>query len=110
MESPPQESYAISEYNEFGIHRQAIMDGRYKVIWQRPADKAWFDRAVGKRKYFPSVSFGKEVVQIFDLKNDPLETEDLRDSPPARANELAKIIRDFVAASPGRLQVAKPGS
>ena len=31
----------ISEYNEFGIRRQAIIGERY-VIWQRPADTAAF--------------------------------------------------------------------
>lgn len=99
FEAPFEPPYVISEYNEFGIHRQAIMDGRYKVIWQRPADEDWFNKAVGNRKWFPSVSFGKEVVDVFDLKEDPKEINNLRGSPPKRAMELLQILRDFVENS-----------
>ena len=102
LEEPKKGSYAISEYNEFGIHRQAIVDARYKVIWQRPADEKWFDKAVKSRKYFPSVSFGKEVVRVFDLVNDPKEAVDLSGDPPPRAKQLLQILRDFVTKAPAK--------
>ncbi len=102
IQPPVEDSYVISEYNEFGIHRQAIMDKRYKVIWQKPATKKWFNRAVKKRAYFPSVSFDKEVIQIFDLVKDPNENRNLVDSPPARARELLQTLREFVANSKGK--------
>lgn len=91
--------HIISEYNEFGIHRQAIVGPRYKVIWQRPADEAWYMRAAKKKEYFPSVSFGKEVVRVFDLKADPGETKDLASQMPPEAAELLKTLREFVAQS-----------
>jgi arylsulfatase A-like enzyme len=93
---PSPKGWVISEYNEFGIHRQAIVGQRYKVIWQRPADAAWFDREVKKRAYFPSVSFDKEVITVFDLEADPKERVNLALSPPKRASELLHILRDFV--------------
>ena len=39
----------ISEYNEFGIHRQAIRGRSHKVVWQRPADEAWYLRTAKKK-------------------------------------------------------------
>lgn len=89
----------ISEYNEFGIHRQAIIGPRYKVVWQRPADQAWFNREVKDRKYFPSVSFDKDVIHVFDLKNDPLEKKDLSAEMPKQAAVLLKELKDFVLLS-----------
>ena len=93
---PEGNPWVISEYNEFGIHRQAIIGPRYKVIWQRPADAAWFDKAVNKRAYFPSVSFDSEVVRIFDLVLDPGETLNLANKPPRKASKLLSILRGFV--------------
>ena len=89
----------ISEYNEFGIHRQAIVGERYKVIWQRPADEAWYMRTAKKKEYFPSVSFDKEVVRVFDLKSDPQEKVDLASQKIPEAERLLQQLRDFVAAS-----------
>jgi arylsulfatase A-like enzyme len=91
--------HVISEYNEHGIHRQAIVGKRYKVIWQKPADEAWYMRAAKKKEYFPSVSFGKEVVRVFDLVEDPGETKDLAAKMPAEAAQLLKTLREFVAKS-----------
>lgn len=86
----------ISEYNEFGIHRQAIVGDRYKVVWQRPADAAWFDREVPSRDEFPSVSFDRDVVQAFDLVADPGEKQDLGAALPAEAQALLARLRQFV--------------
>ncbi len=102
LEAPAPSADVISEYNEFGIHRQAITDGRYKVIWQRPADAAWFDREVKKREYFPSVSFDKEVVHVFDLKSDPAEKTNLAAAMPKTAAALLSKLKEFVGES-GRL-------
>lgn len=90
-----QKKYVISEYNEFGIHRQAIIGERYKVIWQRPADEAWYLREAKKKEFFPSVSFDKEVVRVYDLLADPQEKKELAPVPP-RAEKLLKILRQFV--------------
>jgi arylsulfatase len=97
----------ISEYNEFGIHRQAIVGQRYKVIWQRPADEAWYLSSFSdkfsvaqKKAFFPSVTFDREVVQVFDLEKDPQEQRDLSASMPPEAAALLTELRSFVAAAP----------
>ncbi len=99
LKAPPANKYVISEYNEFGIHRQAITDGRYKVIWQRPADEAVYMKVAKKKEYFPSVSFDKEVIHVFDLSTDPKEKKDLSKAMPTKAAELLQILRDYVAKS-----------
>ncbi len=97
----------ISEYNEYGIHRQAILDGRYKVIWQRPADEAWFLSSypakwsvAEKKAFFPSVSFDREVVHAFDRVADPGEKQNLADALPPPAAALLAELKAFVAAAP----------
>ena len=97
LQPPVADPRVVSEYNEFGIHRQAITDGRYKVIWQRPADAAVFDKEVPTRACFPSVSFDKDVVHVFDVVSDPHETKSLTDAMPPRAAELLAALRAFVA-------------
>ncbi len=94
-EAKKQKTYVISEYNEFGIHRQAIVGQRYKVIWQRPADEAWYLREAKNKAFFPSVSFDKEVVKVYDLLNDPQEKTLLKPLPP-EANDLLITLREFV--------------
>ncbi|MEM6532993.1 MAG: sulfatase-like hydrolase/transferase [Myxococcota bacterium] len=100
---PAVHDHIISEYNEYGIHRQAIIGERYKVIWQRPADEKWYmssfpDRftPVQKKSFFPSVSFGEEVVRVFDLKKDPGEKNDLSATMPPEAAALLQTLRSFV--------------
>ena len=90
----------ISEYNEFGIRRQAIIGERYKVIWQRPADKRAFKKAVRRPEFFPSVSLDKEVIEVFDLKRDPGETRDLSGVMPEEAAQLLQSLRIFVEQAP----------
>jgi len=99
-------AHIISEYNEFGIHRQAIVGKRYKVIWQRPADRQWYMKSFPNRfdeekklAFFPSVSFDKDVIQVFDLEKDPKERNDLSKSMPPEAAELLAELRKFVDAS-----------
>jgi arylsulfatase A-like enzyme len=96
---PPADPYVISEYNEFGIHRQAIVGPRYKVVWQRPADEAWYLRTAKKKEFFPSVVFDREVVQAYDLAADPGEKQDVGASMPAEAAALLARLREFVAES-----------
>lgn len=86
----------ISEYNEFGIHRQAIIGERYKVIWQTPADESVFLREVKRKDYFPSVSFDREVVQVYDLLTDPDEKHDLSAQMPEAAAAALAELRAFV--------------
>ena len=90
----------ISEYNEFGIRRQAIIGERYKVIWQRPADVPAFKKAVRRPEFFPSVSMDAEVIQVYDLQTDPKETRDLSKSMPEEAAALLRSLRNFVATAP----------
>lgn len=99
LKPPPEDQFVISEYNEFGIHRQAIVGPRYKVIWQRPADEGWYMRVAKNKKYFPSVSFDKEVIHIFDLVDDPKEKKDLAATPPPQATALLNKLRNFVEES-----------
>lgn len=94
--SKPAKPRVISEYNEFGIRRQAITDGRYKVIWQRPALREVYAREVGPTTYFPSVSFDRETVHAFDLVADPREQKNLAESLPAEAAGLLDELRAFV--------------
>ncbi|MEK7704000.1 MAG: sulfatase [Myxococcota bacterium] len=96
--------HVISEYNEFGIHRQAITDGRYKVIWQRPADEAWFLRTAKKKEFFPSVSFDRDVVRVFDLQEDPGERRDLSAAMPAAASALLVELQTFVGSAHAQAQ------
>jgi arylsulfatase len=99
----------ISEYNEYGIHRQMIVGKSHKVIWQKPADEAWylasFPNKVSdaeKKALFPSVSFDREVVQVFDLAADPFEKQNLAEKMPAPAAALLATLREFVAAAPAK--------
>ncbi|MEE8409011.1 MAG: sulfatase [Myxococcota bacterium] len=99
-------AHVISEYNEFGIHRQAIIGELYKVIWQRAADEAWYMRSFSdkftpeeKKAFFPSVTFDTERVRVFGLKDDPKEKNDLSEKMPAEAARLLETLREFVAAS-----------
>jgi arylsulfatase A-like enzyme len=96
LETAAAPKHVISEYNEFGIKRQAIMDGRWKVIWQRPADEAEYMREVKDKKFFPSVSFTEDVVHVFDLAADPLEKNNLAAKMPAEAAKLLEELRTFV--------------
>ena len=73
-----------------------ITDGRYKVVWQRPADEAWYMRVAKKKEYFPSVSFDKHVVRVYDMDNDPGEKTDIASSMPGPTKALLKQLQDFV--------------
>lgn len=99
LKPAPADAHVISEYNEFGIHRQAIIGKRYKVIWQRPADEEWYLRTAKKKEFFPSVSFDKEVIHVFDLEKDPQEKNNLADNMPPEAAALLEKLRQFVAES-----------
>lgn len=101
-----QNAHVISEYNEYGIRRQAIVGQRYKVIWQRAVDEAWYMRSFSdkftpdeKKAFFPSATFDTERVRVFDLKNDPKERNDLSEKMPAEAAQLLETLRRFVAES-----------
>ncbi len=97
LKSAKAEVKVISEYNEFGIHRQAILSERYKVIWQKPADEAWFMRTAKNKENFPSVSFDKEVVQVFDRQKDLEEKNNLFPHQPSEA--LLMELKSFVNAA-----------
>lgn len=69
--------YLISEYKCYGIHRAAIRTRRYKLIYQQPADRQAFLKTVGDPALLPSVSFDREVFELYDVLADPFETADL---------------------------------
>lgn len=100
LTAAPAHTPVISEYNEYGIHRSAIFDEAFKVVWQRPADEAWYMRTAKDKKYFPSVAFDHEVVTVFDRKNDPGEQHDLAANMPPQAADLLRQLRDYAAAAP----------
>lgn len=97
LAAPPPNSEIISEYNEFGIHRQAILNDSFKVIWQRPADEAWFMRTAKRKEYFPSVNFEHDVVNVFDRRQDSDERHDLAQTMPEPAQALLEKLRRFVS-------------
>jgi len=99
LRKPAARPHVISEYNEFGIHRQAIVGPRYKVIWQRPADEEWYLREAKKKEFFPSVSFDKDVIHVFDLEKDPQEKHSLHAQMPPEAKALLETLRAFVKKS-----------
>ena len=92
----------VSEYNEYGIHRQAILGGSQKVIWQRPADEAWFMRTAKNKAFFPSVVFDRETVVAYDLAADPKEQQPQALPLPPPAAGLLQRLRAFVAGAPRR--------
>ncbi len=99
LQPAPSTPFVISEYNEFGIRRQAIVGERYKVIWQRAALKDEYMREARDPKFFPSVIFEGERVRVYDLNNDPEEKRDLAGSMPEEAKILLDRLRGFVAES-----------
>ena len=94
----PTQTHVISEYNEYGVHRQAIVNDHYKVIWQTPAEEAWYMRTIKDKKLLPSVAWDHEVVQVFDRVRDSKELHPLATPYPAEALTLLKELQ----------QVAKP--
>ena len=84
----PKQPHIISEYNEYGVHRQAIISERYKAVWQTPADEAWYMRTIKDKKLLPSVVWDHEVVQVFDRARDPKELHPLAQPYPAEALAL----------------------
>lgn len=89
-------TYVVSEYNEFGIHRQAIISPSYKVIWQRAAEAVLFDQEIPSRNNLPSVVFEGETVHVFDMVADPSETTSMPEPYPAAAADLLTTLRAFV--------------
>lgn len=101
LREAPKDPSVISEYNEFGIRRQAIVGERYKVIWQRAALEDEYMKEARDPKFFPSVIFEGERVRVYDLKTDPEEKRDLAGSMPPEAKNLLDRLRGFVAESEG---------
>lgn len=86
----PVPRYLVSEYKCYGIRRSAIRTRRYKLIYQQPADRALFAKHVGDPKLLPSVSFDREVFELYDVLADPFETRNLW--PELAATTGAKLL------------------
>ncbi|MBN2359222.1 MAG: sulfatase [Deltaproteobacteria bacterium] len=92
---------AISEYNEFGIHRSAAFNLRYRVILQLPAEREVFLSRIPRPELLPSVSFEKEVVQVYDRPRDPHERANLApDRIPPQAATMLQGLRAYMMAAP----------
>ena len=89
----PKSGHVFSMYNEYGVHRQAIISERYKVIWQTPAEEVWYMRTIKDKKLLPSVAWDHEVVQVFDRTRDPQEQHPLAQPYPAEALALLKELQ-----------------
>lgn len=92
----PKSEHIITEYNEFGIHRQAILADGMKVIWQRPADEEEYMKEVKSKDYFPSVVFDCETVRAFDETTDPGEKKPILGPFTGKAAELLAELKAFV--------------
>jgi arylsulfatase A-like enzyme len=101
-------THVISEYNEFGIHRAAIRGERFKVVWQRPADEAWYLRTAKKKEFFPSVSFDRDTVHVFDMTNDPDERALLAPPLAPEAYALLQALQSFVLGTPVTAGLVSP--
>ncbi|MBC7794118.1 MAG: sulfatase [Clostridia bacterium] len=106
----PKEEHIISEYNEFGIHRQAILGEGVKVIWQRPADEEEFMKEVREKRFFPSVVFDCEKVRAFDEVADPAEKKDILPPLSGKAEALLNELKQFVGAPSYPACAAKAGT
>ena len=67
----------LSEYKDYGVHRSALANMRWRVILQMPADAELFDERIPRRELLPSVSFDREVLHVYDRRNDPRDTKNL---------------------------------
>lgn len=110
LTASPKPEHIISEYNEFGIHRQAILGEGMKVIWQRPADEAEFMKEVKNKAFFPSVVFDCETVRAFDMVTDPGEKKDILPPLSGKAESLLSELRQFVGGPSFPACPAKPGT
>ncbi|RMG20932.1 MAG: hypothetical protein D6729_01950 [Deltaproteobacteria bacterium] len=96
----------FSEYNTFGISRTMVLSKDYKLILQLPANEELFMKKVRRKDLLPSVVFDREFVQLYDLRTDGLEMNNLaRDGDPKtipkQTRFLLDAVRHFIATQPG---------
>jgi hypothetical protein len=100
----------MSEYNEFGIRRSSALSLRYRVILQLPADKKRFLARIPSPELLPSVSFDKEVLQIYDRVADPFDRHNLAGGKvPRDAGQLAEYLRSHMHRAPQPNRVVSHG-
>ena len=51
---------------------------------------------------------GKQTTQLFDLRNDPLETKNLAASDPAKVRELRALLKKWMKETEDRIDLDKP--
>lgn len=96
----PKDRVVISEYNEFGIRRAAIIRRDAKLILQRPADKDYLSKRLsGHLELLPTVTFDKEVMTYYRLDVDPFEKHNVWKPDDAVAADLLEKLRAFIAAA-----------
>jgi arylsulfatase len=84
---------AYSRFRDFGDHRGALFDLRYRVILELPDDKAFRKRANSSANLPASVA--AERVRVFDRRVDPKEQDDLApDRIPPEASVLLMQLRE----------------
>jgi arylsulfatase A-like enzyme len=98
---------ALVEYNAFGIHRSSMLNQKYRVILQTPADEEEFLKHIPRKDLLPSVNFEKEVLHVYDRQKDPQDKKNLARNGkkiPAEAAKMRDSLRTYMenAPSPNR--------
>jgi arylsulfatase len=95
----------LCEYNAFGIHRSSMLNQKYRVILQTPADEEEYLSHIPRKDLLPSVNFEHEVLHVYDRQKDPLDKKNLANGKvPAEAKKMADSLRTYMhnAPSPNR--------
>jgi hypothetical protein len=97
-EGIPRDRFLISEYNEFGIRRAAIIRRDAKLILERPADKEYLGKRLkGRFELLPSVSLDKEVITFYRLDQDPFEKKNRWKRSDPMAKKMLASLRKWIA-------------
>ncbi len=91
----------LSEFNNFGVHRSALANLRWRVILQTPADAKVFDKRIPRRELLPSVNFEHEVLHVYDRQHDPLDRKNLAGAGtlPDEPLKMVKHLRAWMKAA-----------
>jgi len=99
---------AVSEFNEFGIHRSSLVNQLFRVILQLPADEAEFSRHIPRKELLPSVNFEHPVLQVYDRRADPLDKKNLAKNAPPKAEQMATSLQSFMERAPAANREVDP--
>jgi arylsulfatase len=97
------ERLVLTEYNAFGIRRSSILNQKYRVILQLPADEEEYLKHIPRKDLLPSVNFENEVVHAYDRLKDPLDKKNLAKGGkklPAAAAKMRDSLRTYMENAP----------